>query len=240
MLSLHRMEIVDMKLTYFGHCAIQVELESGTMLLFDPYRNAEPDWIWFKRPFPPLTPDYLIITHPHFDHDNVDAIAGNPTIIRHPINLQTNEFQLQGLRDKHARGFGAEWGAWNIIFTLDVAGMRLCHWGDNRAELSDAQWAQLGDVDVLFVTVDDDGHLLEFAEVATIINRLQPKIVFPTHYFIEGLNPLGSGLKGIDGWLAKQTAVSRIPASTIELTPETLPQQTEIWVFDQIASGNTS
>ena len=224
-----------MKLTYFGHCAVQIELGNGTTLLFDPFGNQEPNWIWFKQPFPPLQPDFLIITHPHFDHDNVAAIAGTPTIIRHPINLSTHDFQLQGLLDKHSRGFGAEWGAWNIIFTLEAEGMRLCHWGDNRATLSEEQWAQLGDVDILFVTVDDEGHLLEFEEVAAIIERLQPKVVFPTHYFIEDIGAPDSGLAGIEAWLAQQKSVSRIPSASISLTHDTLPQQTEVWVFDRVA-----
>ena len=227
-----------MKLTYYGHCAVQVELTSGTTLLFDPFRNQEPDWIWFKRPFPPLSPDYLIITHPHFDHDNAAAITGTPTVIRHPVKLTTDDFELYGLRDKHSRGFGAEWGAWNIIFTLAADGIRLCHWGDNRAELNDAQWAALGDVDVLFVTVDDEGHLLEFEEVAAVIERLQPKIVCPTHYVIDGLNAPDSGLGGIGQWLSKSKwLVSHIPTASLTLAPADLPAQTEIWVFDQIASA---
>ncbi|MEM7112823.1 MAG: MBL fold metallo-hydrolase [Chloroflexota bacterium] len=224
-----------MRISYFGHCAVQVELGSGTTILFDPYRNEEPRWIWFKRPFPPLTPDYLIITHPHFDHDNVAAVAGTPTVIRHPLTLEAEDFRLHGFRDKHSRGFGAAWGAWNIIFTLEAEGLRLCHWGDNRAELSDAQWEQLSGIDVLFVTVDDEGHLLEFEEVATIIERLQPKIVFPTHYYIEGLNDPSSGLGGVEKWLSLQQQVKYIPAGAVDLMREPLPQQTEIWKFEQIA-----
>lgn len=130
-----------MKLQYFGHCAVQIELESGTTILFDPFRNQEPKHYWFTQPFPPLRPDFLVITHPHFDHDNVAAIAGTPTVIRHPVTVATSDFQLHGLLDKHAKGFGAEWGAWNIIFMLETEGLRLCHWGDNRATLSDEQWA---------------------------------------------------------------------------------------------------
>ncbi len=223
-----------MKVTYFGHCAVLITLGNGTTILFDPYRNEEPRWHWFDRPFPALEVDYLVITHPHFDHDNVDAIEGTPTIIRHPIKLAHPEFELSGLLDKHARGFGADWGAWNIIFTLETEGVRLCHWGDNRATLSDEQWAQLGDIDILFVTVDDDQHLLDFDEVAAIIDRLQPKIVFPTHYFIEGLNNPYSGLAEIDEWLITQTNLKRIPSSSVQLTAETLPQQTEVWMFQEL------
>lgn len=94
-------------------------------------------------------------------------------------------------------------------------------------------------MDILFVTVDDEGHLLEFAEVAAIIERLQPKVVFPTHYFIEGLNAPSSGLGGIEAWLADQTTVSRISSASINVTPNTLPQQTEVWVFEEIANGET-
>ena len=114
--------------------------------------------------------------------------------------------------------------------------MRICHWGDNRDRLSEEQWAQLGDVDILFVTVDDDGHLLEFEEVSTIIGRLQPKIVFPTHYFMEEISTPDNGLAGIDIWLEKQLNITRIEAPSIDLTKENLPEQTEVWCFQQVAT----
>ena len=229
-----------MKLTYFGHCAVQVELNDGTTLLFDPFRNDGSKWVWFKDPFPALSPDYLIITHPHFDHDNVDGITGTPTIIRHPISLSTEQFQLSGMLDKHARGFGEAFGAWNIIFTLEAEGVRLCHWGDNRSTLSDEQWAQLGRVDVLFVTVDDDEHLLGFEEVEEIIERLQPKVVIPTHYFMEQISAPNNGLAGIDAWISEQPIVSRIPSASVTIASESLPSQTEAWVFDQVAGAGGS
>lgn len=232
--------IATMKIQYFGHCAFQIILMNGTTILLDPFRNELPAYSWFRHPFPSLAPNIVLITHPHFDHDNVEALANNPTIIRDPLTVEGAQFRITTLLDEHARGHGKKYGSWNIIFVLEAEGIRFCHWGDNRADISPEQISALGRIDGLTVPVDGSKHLLEFEEVDEVIERLKPKVVFPTHYFIEDLNSPGCELEGISTWLAQQPRVKSMVSDSINLTFSTLPEVTEVWVFESISKDGVT
>ena len=62
-----------MKITYFGHSCFQVEV-AGKKLLFDPFITPNP--LAAKIDISTLKPDYIFISHGHFDHvADVEVIA---------------------------------------------------------------------------------------------------------------------------------------------------------------------
>ncbi|KAB2644509.1 MAG: metal-dependent hydrolase [Verrucomicrobia bacterium] len=62
-----------MKITYFGHSCFQVEV-AGKKLLFDPFIRPNP--LAAKIDITTLKPDYICISHGHFDHvADVEVIA---------------------------------------------------------------------------------------------------------------------------------------------------------------------
>jgi L-ascorbate metabolism protein UlaG (beta-lactamase superfamily) len=120
-----------MLIQYFGHSSFLLTLANQKTVLFDPYRNFPPNWLWFAAQFPLVAPDLVVITHPHFDHDEIGALTNFPTILRDPIKVEGDGFKISAIRDKHAKGYGSEFGAWNNIVVLEADGIRFCHWGDN-------------------------------------------------------------------------------------------------------------
>ena len=51
---------------YIAHASFLVRSPSGTEVLIDPYASR----VWLGYDFPAgLTPDAVLITHPHYDHD---------------------------------------------------------------------------------------------------------------------------------------------------------------------------
>ena len=84
---------------------------------------------------------------------------------------------------------------------------------------------------MLLVTVDDSNHLLTFQDVDSLVQRLGPKVVIPMHYQIPGLMADDTGLEPPEGWLATQSRVKRLEGSSAEFSPQGLPSETEIWLF---------
>ena len=123
----------------------------------------------------------------------------------------------------------------NTIFVVESGGVRSCHVGDNRHDIPGHVRAQLGAVDILMVTVDDSCHLLSYDQVDSLIAEVSPRVVVPMHYYVEGLTTASSTLRTPKGWLKTQTSVRHLGANPIELTPDDLPDEREVWVFGEPA-----
>ena len=161
-----------MKLTYFGHCAFRWETPGGVTVMADPYRNQAGRY-WFSRLFPEVHCDVGLVTHAHFDHDAADRLPELASVLRSPGEFNIGDLRVRGVRDLHSeasrlRDFP------NVMFTLEVDGVRFLHIGDNRADWPEDVARAIGDVDVLLVTVDDSTHLLTYDEVDSLVRRLGP------------------------------------------------------------------
>lgn len=216
-----------MKIRYFGHCAFQLTLDNGIQILMDPFGDPD-NGQWFECFPQPVEPDIVVITHPHFDHDNLALISNKPTIVRDALTVSTDGFRILGYSGRHARHYGQEFGQKNVVFVIEAEGLRICHWGDNR---TDFNVAQLGRIDMLMVPADDQEHILDLAETNAVIARIAPRIVLPTHYHVPGITVTAAHLGGIDGWLRGQKHVRHIDGNEITINDKLLPDETQIWVY---------
>ncbi|HJN91906.1 MAG TPA: MBL fold metallo-hydrolase [Dehalococcoidia bacterium] len=218
-------------LEFYGHCAFRWTSTAGIRVLIDPFQNDLPRANWFEAPFPAVDAELVVITHDHFDHNAWESLSPYATVLRGPGRFAVDDVVAEGVRDVHSR-YQAPRLKRNTMFNLEIDGVRYCHIGDNRAEMPDAVVEALGRIDVLMVTVDDSCHLLSYPEVDQVIERLQPRIVIPMHYFHAGVTTVESGLEACEGWLATQPLVNRLAASQVSLTATELPAKREVWVME--------
>ena len=218
-----------MKLTFFGHCAFRWETPGGVTVMADPYRN-QADRYWFSRLFPEVHCDLGLITHAHFDHDAADRLPEAASVLRTPGEFSTGDLHIRGIRDLHS-GASRLRDFPNVMFRLEVGDISYLHIGDNRADWPDEVAGAMGKIDVLMVTVDDSVHLLSYEEVDGLVQRLQPSVVIPMHYFIPGISASGNDLLAPEGWLERQQTVRRLDSHQAEFSRDILPSSTEVWLF---------
>ena len=218
-------------LTYLGHCAFLWQSEQGRRIVIDPFQNPSDGYYWFLRGFPDTPVDVVAVTHDHFDHNNANALSGNPTILRGPGEFTLDDFKITGALDLHSGNSGRR-GMVNTIFVIETNGVRVSHIGDNRHDMPESVREQIGDIDILMVTVDDSSHLLTSEEADQLIDRLSPSVVIPMHYYVPGLTTVESTLGGPDGWLATKKSVRSLRSSEIPIDRATLPSAREVWVLD--------
>ena len=216
-------------LTYYGHCAFQWQTEAGFKVLADPYRNIAERY-WFTRLFPEVECDLGLITHAHFDHDAAERLQEGTSLIRMPGEFSNQDMNIKGVLDLHS-GASRLRDFPNVMFRLETGGISFLHLGDNRADWPAAVSRSIGEIDVLLVTVDDSNHLLTYEDVDSLVQRLEPKVVIPMHYQIPGLMADDTGLEPPEGWLTTQPNVKRLDGHSAEFSAQTLPSQTEIWLF---------
>ena len=227
-----------MRLTYFGHCAFRWETPGGITVMADPYRN-QVDRYWFSRQFPDVHCDLGLITHAHFDHDAADRLPELASVLRMPGEFSADDLHVRGVRDLHS-GASRLRNFPNVMFRLEVNGVSYLHIGDNRADWPDDVAGAVGDVDVLLVTVDDSVHLLTYDEVDSLVQRLEPRVVIPMHYFIPGLSASGNDLLPPEVWLERQQNVRRLNSHRADFSKGELPSRTEVWLFQPAPESMTA
>jgi L-ascorbate metabolism protein UlaG (beta-lactamase superfamily) len=222
---------------YIAHACFRIESSTGASVVIDPY--ASRTWLGYEFPAG-QDADAFLITHPHYDHDAGQRAGqrfpwGERALqIASPGVFDVGPMRLTGIAGRHAREYGQEFGHANTIFVIAVDGLRVVHWGDNELPVPE-KLAELGEIDVLMLPIDDAQHLLSHVDVDRIREALDPKVLIPMHYRHAELEPRPDSppdLGGIDRWAERQTAVRRIGQSRTTISPATLPAFSEIWIFD--------
>jgi hypothetical protein len=73
------------------------------------------------------------------------------------------------------------------VYRLDLDGISAVVLGHIAPLLSDEQLEELGVVDVLVIPVGDNGYTLDTKSAVSLVRKIEPKIVIPTHYAEDGV-----------------------------------------------------
>jgi L-ascorbate metabolism protein UlaG (beta-lactamase superfamily) len=160
--------------------------------------------------YPPIAADgidLLLVTHEHGDHNGVEAIAGEPAVIRSTAGrLDSPVGDVVAIASEHDAAAGTERGP-NTIFVFDLDGVRVAHFGDfGQAALRPEQAAALEDIELLIIPVGG-GPTIGAAEAAAIVEQLGPRWVVPMHY----RTPKISFLDTEEEFVALMPRVERMP-----------------------------
>ncbi|MFA4998867.1 MAG: MBL fold metallo-hydrolase, partial [Candidatus Paceibacterota bacterium] len=146
---------------------------------------------------PKLEADVLLVSHGHYDHNNIKAVSGSPFLISGPGEYEIKGVFVQGVPSFHDNSQGKEKGQ-NTIYSLEVEDIRICHLGDlGQNELTEDQLEKIGDVDILLVPVGGS-VTVSAKEAVKIMAQIEPKITIPMHYQLPKIK---SKLDGVDKFL---------------------------------------
>src|SRR3990172_7005659 len=123
-----------MKAKYLAHSTFVITAENGTRILTDPY---EPGSYGGNIGYPPIgeSADIVTVSHDHLDHNHVQGIAGNPTVIRGPGEHRAKGIDFKGIWAFHDEEGGSQRGRTDIV-CFQVDGLNVCHVGDLGHALS--------------------------------------------------------------------------------------------------------
>jgi L-ascorbate metabolism protein UlaG (beta-lactamase superfamily) len=215
-----------MKIKFLGHAAFLITTASGTKILADPY---EPGGFGGAIGYGALEEavDVVVVSHDHGDHNYVKMARDRPTVVRKAGQETHGGVSFRSLATHHDASQGAARGE-NVVRLMEADGLRICHLGDLGHTLSAEDAAALGAIDVLMVPVGGT-YTIDAAGATAVVNQLRPKIAIPMHFKTP---KAGLPLAPVDGFLADKPRVRRVLGSEIEITPESLPEPTEIVVLE--------
>ena len=212
-----------MQVEWYGQSAFRMS-SGGTTVFIDPFGDmsaaAARGLEWGYPEIEGVAADLLLVTHEHGDHNGVDAIGGDPLVLRSTAGkLESPIGEVVAVASEHDGEAGTTRGP-NTIFVFSLDGVRVAHFGDfGQADLREEQAAAIGQVDLLFLPVGD-GPTIGAAQAVQIATRLGAKWIVPMHYRTERVN----FLEPVDAFLDLMTNVKRIASprfDTGELPAET-------------------
>ncbi|MHB8242061.1 MAG: MBL fold metallo-hydrolase [Solirubrobacteraceae bacterium] len=205
-----------MRVEWFGQSAFHLSAGETTVAI-DPFTDmsevASARGMQFD--YPPISgveAKLLLVTHEHRDHNGVDAIAGDPAIIRSTAGtLDSPVGEVVAISSEHDEQAGTARGP-NTIFVFELDGLRVCHFGDfGQSELRKEQAGAIGKVDLLILPVGG-GPTIGAEHASAIVERLAPRWVVPMHYRTARINFLETA----DDFLERSASVERLSSSHFE------------------------
>ena len=211
-----------MKLKWLGHSCFLITSETGLRIITDPYHQAS------GLSYAPIneTADIVIVSHDHFDHNNVSSVPGKPEIVTGNGTKTVKGIQFKGIETFHDESQGRERGP-NTIFCFSIDEIKLCHLGDLGHRLNKEQVTQIGEVDILLAPIGGF-YTIDAKMASTVSDDLKPKVVIPMHCKTPKCNwPLNTA----EDFLAGKKNVRKLNSSEAEFKAGTLPESTEIVVL---------
>lgn len=155
-----------MKLTWHGHACFELETAEGSVV-FDPYCEGSVPGLSLRK----LTADEVVCSHGHRDHNAADAVE---------LTGKAPKYGKKQISTFHDDKNGALRGN-NLMTVIEAEGLRIAHLGDLGHELSAAQLAELGKVDVLMIPVGGF-YTIDGKTAAKVSGAIGAKTIIPMHY----------------------------------------------------------
>ena len=180
-----------MRVRWYGQSAFLLTADNSVFI--DPFGDmraavAERGLTFDYPQIEGVSPDLLIVTHEHGDHNAVEVIGGTPAVLRSTAGRHESPVgEVLAIASEHDDVAGTARGP-NTIHCFTLGGLRVCHLGDlGQAALRPEQIAAIGDVDVLIVPVGG-GPTLGGEPAAAVVRALAPRLVIPMHYGTPQVN----------------------------------------------------
>lgn len=141
---------------------------------------------------PATKKDILLTTHEHADHifrTFEEAFTG-PKLTCKAGTIHLGDVRITGISGEHNDVPGDRWSlpGSNIIFVIEMAGLRIVHFGDlGQKELRPEQLEALGKVDVVVMQFANPLSTMgaENLKGFRLMEQVRPGLIIPTHMDLE-------------------------------------------------------
>lgn len=197
-----------MLINWLGHASFLIDSPAGRIIT-DPL-NKKSGYQEYRQPV-----DIATVSHQHWDHNAVQHLQGNPTIVSTSGQFEIGQVRIKGVESFHDAAGGLERGR-NIIFKLIVEGLEIVHLGDLGQVLEPVQIEAIGHVDILFLPVGGV-YTIDAGQALMVAKQLQPSIIIPMHYKTRHLSFELEPLEKFTGQFDKTVKKPGLEVSTADL-----------------------
>ncbi|MDE0029181.1 MAG: MBL fold metallo-hydrolase [Deltaproteobacteria bacterium] len=204
---------------WFGHSSFAIRSGTGTRVVADPNFDVTPG----------ITADAVTVSNDHYTHNNVEAVRGEPLVLRgitldqrwQPVRRKVRDIVVVNLPSARSYDFSR---IANSIFVFEMGSLCLAHLGNIGHLLTEKQVKLLRRVDVMMVPIDARNNL-GFGDLVKVIEQVKPPIVLPMHYD----NPYQA--EYFASHINGRYPVRPQADSRLVLTRKMLPKSTELFIL---------
>lgn len=213
-----------MDILWYGQACFKLKGKTASLII-DPYQS-EATGLKLPRD---MEADVVVRTHDHPDHANIAAVTGDPVQLSGPGEYEIKGVAISGISAFHDKSEGSERGK-NTIYNINMDGINIVHLGDLGHLLSEEQIELIGACDILLIPVGGV-YTITPSEAPEVISQLEPRIVIPMHYKIEGLK---YELSPIEEFLKAYGVENIEPQAKLSITKDKLPEETQVILLTKI------
>ena len=208
---------------WYGQACFRVKGKNATVV-FDPYESNFTGLGNLK-----LDANIVCISHDHNDHNNAAVVAPAedeqaPFVISGPGEYEKVGVNIVGIKSFHDDNEGAQRGL-NTIYQATIDEINIVHLGDlGQKKLSQEQVEELSSCDVLLIPVGSI-YTISGKDAGNIIAQIEPKIIIPMHYKIDGLK---FDLDTVDTFLSSMGKEKLESVPKLSVSFERLPEEPEV------------
>ncbi len=209
----------EVKITFVGHSTYFIETPGGIGIATDYSGVYQPSRL----------PDVVTMNRAHSTHYSLTPDPGIKTVLRGWSDVPGEKAVHQEMvGDVYIRNVVSDirnWGGGieengNSIFIFEVAGLCIGHLGHLHFELNEAQYTEIGRLDILMVPVDG-GLTMGADSMSRVVQRLRSSLILPMHRFGP---PLDTFLAMFDG----KFDIAYAKQKTITVSMRSLPKKPTI------------
>ncbi len=205
-----------MELTWYGLSCFRLNDRGLASIVTDPYDDS------VGLPAVKLRGDVVTISHDAIGHNYAPAVLGRKHTLTGPGEYEIGGVFITGISTtRHVETVD------NVLFMFSYKGLTIAHLGDMADVPTQTQIESLEQVNVLLVPVGA-GKSLNAAKAAELVSMLEPSIVVPMHYRIDGLK---LELEDVDRFLKEMGATEPTEESSLKITTGNLPEETEVVIL---------
>jgi len=215
-----------MEIASLGHSSFKISNKTTTVIT-DPFDQAK-----VGSKFPKLDKANIVtISHSHEDHDFKSLIPEGAFFAESAGEFEVGGVMIHGISTFHDETNGSERGR-NVVFTITIDDVSICHLGDLGHKLTDAQVQEIGQVDILMIPVGGF-YTISSHTASEVAVQLEPRIIIPMHYNRPGLDQKIFGqLEGLEKFFKEIGAESVVPQSKLVTSVDKLPETTTVVVLE--------
>jgi len=213
----------EVEITYVGHATFRIVAPDGTTIATDFTGNAGAG----------VVPDVVTMNIAHSSHYTMFPDPAIPHVLRgwgEEGDERAEHFLTVGevlIRNvtTDIRSYGSVEPDRNSIFIFEIAGLCLGHLGHLHQTLSDAQVAEIGRLDIVFVPIDGT-YTMDQAAMMEVVSRLRASVAIPMHWWSTYSLENFAERTRADG-----IAVDLMESPTVRYSLNTLPEEPTLVVL---------